>query len=193
MREFELETWNLYQEERSIAASCWHCNEGWNKGKLLISPCKCTDQFIHIHCLEISANTENVIHCQFCSARYPLEIKQKSLLECYRDSTLLQLLREVRAPLFIVLFFMFSYLIFIVTFIYYLYVIILFDYMWQHKIFIFMHNFYLWSSLFYIYNTMPYVIKFSNRIREIYHQWIKSTQEFKLMEQYPNNIQVISV
>ncbi|KAL6441297.1 hypothetical protein ACFW04_003510 [Cataglyphis niger] len=192
MREFELETWNPYQEERSIAASCWHCNKGWNKGKLLISPCKCTNQFIHIRCLEISANTQNIIHCQFCRTPYPLEIKQKSLLECYRDSTLLHLLREVRAPLFNILIFMFSYFL-IVIFIYYLYVIIIFGYVWDHKIFIFMLNFFLWSFFLYIYKTMPYIINFNNRIREIYHEWIKSTREFKLMEQYPNNFQVISV
>ncbi|XP_029677999.1 E3 ubiquitin-protein ligase MARCH2-like isoform X2 [Formica exsecta] len=85
MREFELiDTWSRVQQEifRSVTTtSCWRCNEGANKGKVIISPCKCTNQFIHVHCLEISANTRNILHCQFCRTRYPLEIKHKSLLE----------------------------------------------------------------------------------------------------------------
>lgn len=53
---------------------------GKNKGKL-VSPCKCIKQFIHVHCLEISANTQNVLDCPFCYTRYPLDIRCKSLLE----------------------------------------------------------------------------------------------------------------
>ncbi|XP_029678011.1 uncharacterized protein LOC115244480 [Formica exsecta] len=187
MRESDvINMWNHMQEEMSmsITASCWRCNEGANKGKVIISPCKCTNQFIHIHCLKISANLQNVLHCQFCRTRYPLKIKHKSLLECCRDSsTLLQMLREVRVPLFKILILIFCYMFFVSIIVY---VIISYDYiMKDYNIFIviFIIIMYLCSLLFFIYATVPIIINWSNRMREIYR---KSTQEVKLTKQYPN-------
>ncbi|KAL6441296.1 hypothetical protein ACFW04_003509 [Cataglyphis niger] len=174
------------QEEMSIMASCWYCNNDGNKGKL-ISPCKCTNYFIHIHCLEISANIWNVLYCQFCHTQYSLEIKHKSLLKCYRDSsTLFQILREVCAPLFKILILIFCYLFFISIIIY---VIISYDYvMKDYNIFIiiFMIIMYLCGLFFFIYATVPIMINWSNRICKSYY---KSTEEIKLIKQYPNDHQ----
>ncbi|XP_050446919.1 uncharacterized protein LOC126849278 [Cataglyphis hispanica] len=175
------------QEEISIMTSCWYCNEDGNKGKL-ISPCKCTNQLIHLHCLKISANIWNVLYCQFCQTQYSLEIKHKSLLECYRgSSTLFQMLREVCAPLFKILILIFYYLFFVSIIVY---VIISYDYvMKDYNIFIviFIIIMYLYGLFFFIYATVPIMINWSDRIRKIYY---KSTQEIILMKQHPN-VQII--
>lgn len=55
---------------------------GENEGRL-ISPCKCAGsiQFIHVHCLEHSANITNNLYCDICKDRYPLVLRHKPLLE----------------------------------------------------------------------------------------------------------------
>lgn len=55
---------------------------GEDEGKL-ISPCQCAGsiQFIHIHCLEHSANSIDSLYCDICKDRYPLVLRNKPLLE----------------------------------------------------------------------------------------------------------------
>ncbi|KAL6441284.1 hypothetical protein ACFW04_003503 [Cataglyphis niger] len=174
---------SLLKEKMSITALCWRCNKDKNKGKL-VSPCKCIKQFIHVHCLEKAANTQNVLHCLFCHTRYPLDIRRKSLLECYRDNTLLQMFREVCSPLSKLLAFIFYYLFFISLLIY---IHTLFDYvlikdnLFMITIIIFMILICFYTFLFLIYMIEPFIYNWIDKICNIYH---KNTQEIKLKKQY---------
>ncbi|XP_050445593.1 E3 ubiquitin-protein ligase MARCHF2-like [Cataglyphis hispanica] len=173
----------LLKEKMSITALCWRCNEGKNKGKL-VSPCKCIKQFIHVDCLEISANTQNILHCLFCHTQYPLDIRRKSLLECYRDNTLLQMFREVCSPLFKLLAFIF-YSFFLIGIL--IYIVTLFDYILIKDnlviviIIMLMILTCFYTFLFFVYTIEPFLSNWFDKIRNIYRKY---TQEVKLKTQY---------
>lgn len=46
-----------------------------------VNPCKCAYKFVHVHCLEMLANTQKKLHCPCCHTRYPLEKQHKSILK----------------------------------------------------------------------------------------------------------------
>ncbi|XP_029174735.1 E3 ubiquitin-protein ligase MARCH1-like [Nylanderia fulva] len=98
-------------DSNSSAPICRVCYEGENEGRL-ISPCQCAGsiQFIHIHCLEYSANITNNLYCDICKTRYPLVSKNESLLEwCRNTDALLSTFQKVCDSFLHIIFMMILY------------------------------------------------------------------------------------
>lgn len=55
---------------------------GTNYGEL-IRPCRCIGpmEFIHVHCLETMANLNNTYYCTSCYYAFPIEQRNKPLIE----------------------------------------------------------------------------------------------------------------
>ncbi|XP_012234103.1 E3 ubiquitin-protein ligase MARCHF3-like [Linepithema humile] len=66
---------------------CRRCNLGANHGEL-IRPCRCIGpmEFIHIHCLEAMANLNNIYYCTLCYYAFPIELRNKPLIEWLRNT-----------------------------------------------------------------------------------------------------------
>ncbi|XP_072744718.1 uncharacterized protein [Anoplolepis gracilipes] len=154
------------EEPDAVVLKCYYCNE------------------------EILANMnmENKLHCEFCSGNYPLEIRHKPLLECFRNRNFLLILRKIYVLSFKLLFSIcciFSIISLIIA---------LISHETNIYIIIFMIHF---SCTFLVvscsYLLLPWILDWSERLYEVCCELHKSTKEWKVIIGYLNAIQETQV
>ncbi|XP_025263757.1 uncharacterized protein LOC112637723 [Camponotus floridanus] len=153
-------------EDKEIASSsycCWRCKLDEDNREELVCLCRCADKLIHVYCLTKLVIAANIFYCPYCNARYPLERRPKSLLK---------MLLKVSYDIFLILLMIFvNYIIGRIVSVALLYVLSPFITK------IINQCIFLWDS----YMMAPTIYEIIKGIYELYHQWYKSTYEWKLI------------
>ncbi|XP_025263754.1 uncharacterized protein LOC112637721 [Camponotus floridanus] len=176
MDEIELDEFPCTEDECTACTAprsslCWQCESNVNK-TYLISPCDCANVYIHDYCLEAIANISDILFCPFCSTFYPLEIRSKSLLK---------MLWKVCISLFIISFFVCINCITGLI----IYLTLSIDV--QNQITFIAQIIVLGLFFWFICMAMRQIVDSSMSIYEYYHQWYKSTNEWRLIRPSTDN------
>ncbi|XP_037503793.1 E3 ubiquitin-protein ligase MARCHF8-like [Rhipicephalus sanguineus] len=98
----------------SGGAMCRICHEG-DQDEPLVSLCRCsgTVRFVHVSCLELWLNNQNVDFCELCSQRFPMAAQPSSVLRFFH--WLSQSDRQLRGELLFVLLVLITMILITVT------------------------------------------------------------------------------